>query len=277
MLDLAAQHQPHPAKVAFGRAEIAGFAERGGGESGLRSDSLRTMGQSVQFARLALAALAWFWLHAGIAGSPLRGWLVGRFGEKAYRGGFSLASLGTLWWLVHEYRSAPYVALWSVPAPLYYVPVVLVPLALMLAVGAFTVPNPSSLGGEKLLAAAEPARGMLRVTRHPFLWSVVVWSLAHLLVNADASSLLFFTGLGLTALRGTFDIDRKRRRSNPEEFARFAAVTSNLPFAAVLAGRNRLLIREVWLTLLLGFALAFVAVALHAQFFGAPALPRFYG
>jgi uncharacterized membrane protein len=115
---------------------------------------------------------------------------------------------------------------------------------------------------------------MLRVTRHPFLWSVVGWSSAHLLVNADASSLLLFSSLGLTALRGTFDIDRKRRRSNPAEFARFAAITSNLPFTAVITGRNRLVMREMWLALLIGLVLAFVAVALHAQFFGAPALPR---
>lgn len=229
----------------------------------------------MQFARLALAALTWFWLHAGVAGSPLRAWLVARFGEKAYRGGFSAASLGSLWWLVQEYRQAPFVALWLVPRPLSFVPLVLVPLALVLAAGAFTGPNPSSVGGERLLADPEPARGMLRVTRHPFLWSVVVWSSAHLLVNADASSVLLFCSLGLTALRGTFDIDRKRRRSNPAEFARFEAITSNLPFGAVVAGRNRLVMREVWLALLIGLVLAVAAVALHAQFFGAPALPRF--
>jgi uncharacterized membrane protein len=231
----------------------------------------------VQFARLALAAIAWFLLHAAVAGSPLRAWLIARFGEKAYRGGFSVASLVSLWWLVQEYRQASYVPLWRVPAPLYFIPIVLVPMALVLAAGAFTVPNPTSVGGEKLLASDEPARGMLRVTRHPFLWSVVLWSVAHLLVNADASSLLFFSSLGVTALRGTFDIDRKRRRSNPREFASFEARTSNLPFAAVLAGRNRLHLREVWLPLLIGVALTIAAVALHSQFFGASALPRLHG
>jgi uncharacterized membrane protein len=234
-------------------------------------------GKNVQFARLALAAIAWFLLHAGVAGSPLRAWLIGRFGEKAYRGGFSLASIGSLWWLVQEYRQAPYVSLWLVPSPLYFVPIVLVPMACVLLVGAFTVPNPTSVGGEKLLAADEPARGMLRVTRHPFLWSVVLWSFAHLQVNPDASSWLFFSSLGVTALRGTFDIDRKRRRSNPSDFARFEARTSNLPLAALVAGRNRLLIREVWLPLLLGLALALGAVALHPQFFGGSAIPRTNG
>lgn len=199
--------------------------------------------------------------------------MIARFGDKAYRNGFSLASLGTLWWLVHEYRQAPFSVLWQVPSVFYFVPVVTVPLALVLGVGAFVARSPTALGGEALLARPDPARGMLRVTRHPFLWAVVLWSAAHLLVNTDASSLLLFSSLGLTALWGTFDIDRKRRRSNPVEYARFEAVTSNLPFAALVTGRNRLLLREVWVTLVLGSALSLGVIALHARFFGAPALP----
>lgn len=227
----------------------------------------------MEFTRLALAALAWFLLHAAVAGSGLRAVLVGRFGDKAYRGGFSLASVASLWWLVAEYRGAPFRPLAVVPWPLDFVPVLLVPLAFVFLVGAFTVPSPTAVGGERHLADVEPARGLLRVTRHPFLWSVVLWSTAHLVVNCDAGSLLFFGSLGATAWRGSFDIDRKRRRSHPAEFARFESVTSNLPFAALLAGRNRLVLREVWLPLLLGLALALGAVALHPHFFGASAVP----
>jgi uncharacterized membrane protein len=231
----------------------------------------------VDFARLAIAALAWFLLHAAVAGSGLRALLVQRFGDKAYRGGFSLASLGALWWLIYEYGRAPYVALWVAPRPLYFLPLVVVPAAFVLLVGAFTVRSPTALGGEKLLDDASPARGLLRVTRHPFLWSVVLWSAAHLLVNPDAGSLIFFGALALTALRGARDIDRKRRRTNPVAFARFEAATSNVPFVAVLTGRNRLVLREVWLPLVLGLLLALGAVALHPHFFGRSAISRLHG
>jgi uncharacterized membrane protein len=230
------------------------------------------MHPSVDFARLALAALVWFLLHAAIAGSGLRFWLLARFGEKAYRGGFSLASIASLWWLVIEYRQAPFVPLWITPRPLAFVPVVLVPVALVFLIGAFTVPSPTSVGGEKLLAKAEP-RGFLRITRHPFLWAVALWALAHLLVNADAGSQIFFASLGVTAVRGAFDIDRKRRRTNPEEFARFEAVTSNLPFVALAAGKNRLVLPELALPLLLGLAVAAGSIYLHPRVFGASALP----
>ena len=227
----------------------------------------------MEFARLALAALAWFLLHAAVAGSGLRAALVRRFGDKAYRGGFSLASVAALWWLVAEYRGAPFQPFVAAPRPFGVAALVLVPLAFVFLAGAFTTPSPTALGGEKHLADDDPARGLLRVTRHPFLWSVVLWSTAHLLVNLDAGSLLFFASLGLTALRGSFDIDRKRRRSHPVEFARFESKTSNVPFAALLGGRNRLVWREVWLPLSLGLALALGAIALHSHFLGASAVP----
>ena len=232
----------------------------------------------MEFARLAIAASAWFLLHAAIAGSNLRAVLVRLLGDKTYRRGFSVASLLTLWWLSYEYGHAPYRALWVTPAPLYFAPLLILPWAFVLLAGAFTSPSPTALGGEKFLAGSQPARGVLRVTRHPFLWSVVLWAAAHLLVNADAGSLIFFGSLGLTALRGSFDIDRKRRHTHPVEFARFEAETSNVPLAAVLARRNQLVLRELWLPLLLGVALALAAIALHPHFFsGASAVPGLHG
>ena len=231
----------------------------------------------MEFAPLLAAGAAWFLLHAAIAGSPLRFRLIQRFGDKAYRGGFSLASLASLLWLMHEYGRARYAPLWVTPPALSFVPLAVVPVAFVLLVGAFTAPSPTAVGGEGVLAKEGGARGLQRVTRHPFLWAVALWSVAHLLVNSDVGSLIFFVSLGLTALRGTYDIDRKRRRTNPEQFARFEAQTSNVPFAALLSGRNRLVLRELWLPLLLGAALALGSMALHPRLFGASAVPSLHG
>jgi uncharacterized membrane protein len=231
----------------------------------------------LEFVPLLAAASVWFLLHAAIAGSPLRFWLIARFGEKIYRGAFSLASLASLLWLIHEYGRAPYRPLWLTPPALSFLPILVMPLAFVLLVGAFTVPSPTAVGGERVLAQGREPRGVLRITRHPFLWSVVVWSVAHLVANRDLGSLIFFSALGGTALRGTFDIDRKRRRTSSQEFARFEQLTSNVPFAALLAGRNRLVLRELWLPLLLGLALALGTVALHSRVFGASAVPALHG
>lgn len=227
----------------------------------------------VQFAPLAAAGAVWFLLHAAVAGSPLRFWLIERLGEKKYRVAFSVSSLASLLWLIHEYGRAPYVPLWLTPRPLSLLPIALMPLAFVLLAGAFTGPNPTAIGGEKLLTPERTARGVLRITRHPFLWAVVLWATAHLAAHRDPGALIFFGSLGLTALRGAFDIDRKRRRTNPEQFRRYEAQTSNVPLLAIFQGRNRLVGRELWLPVLLGIALALGAVALHPRFFGASAVP----
>lgn len=46
-----------------------------------------------------------------------------------------------------------------------------------------------------------PAGGALSAQfRHPMLWGVILWAVAHLLVNGDLSSIIMFGGLGLWAL-----------------------------------------------------------------------------
>ncbi|GLS88119.1 membrane protein [Cypionkella aquatica] len=44
--------------------------------------------------------------------------------------------------------------------------------------------------------------------RHPMLWGVVVWAVAHLLVNGDLASVVLFGGLGLWALISMLLINR---------------------------------------------------------------------
>jgi NnrU protein len=39
----------------------------------------------------------------------------------------------------------------------------------------------------------------MRVLRHPLLYGVILWAVAHLLVNRDLASLILFGGLGLWA------------------------------------------------------------------------------
>jgi uncharacterized membrane protein len=221
---------------------------------------------------LAVAALLWFGIHRGIAGSALRPWLVARLGERGYRGCFALLSLGTLTLLIHAYRRAPCEPLWTTPQALFWLPLLVVPVAFVFLIGAFTVPNPTAVGGEKALAGEQPARGMLRITRHPFLWAIMLWSAAHLIVNGNVPALFLFGSLLLTAAVGSADIDRKRARARGEQWRRFAAVTSNVPFAAILSGKNRLVLRELLLPTALGLILAGVVLHFHSSWFGLSAL-----
>jgi len=135
------------------------------------------------------------------------------------------------------------------------------PLAFVLLASGFGR-NPTIVGADKLLKSEDPARGMIRVTRHPIMWAFMLWAAAHILARGDVKSLVFFGGLLLVAALGTILMDA-RKRSNPD-FQRFEAVTSNLPFKAVLEKRNHIAWREIgWLPPLIGIAAYFGVLSFH--------------
>jgi uncharacterized membrane protein len=134
------------------------------------------------------------------------------------------------------------------------------PLALLLAVCGLSQPNPTAVQQRFLGAGVDPAPGILKLTRHPVMWSFGLWGLAHLPPNGDLASLILFGGLAMLALLGTRAIDAKRRARDPQGFARFAEVTSNLPFAALAAGRNRLAFADI------GWVRLAIAAGLYAAF-----------
>ena len=111
------------------------------------------------------------------------------------------------------------------------------------------VRNPTTVGMEGSLqgegAAEDLARGVTRITRHPFQWSVVLWAGTHLAANGDQVSVVFFTTFLVLGLLGGALIDRKKAAALGADWQPYAQVTSNVPFAAILSGRNRLVLREL--------------------------------
>jgi uncharacterized membrane protein len=189
-----------------------------------------------------ITASAYFLLiHFGVSGTRLRDTLVARLGAVRYRGAFALASLVGLVWMGYAYKHAPTVVLWGLLLGFRPTAYLLVFIAFLFVIIGIATPTPTRVGMEsKVGQGAEAARGMVRITRHPFLWGVALWALAHLIVNGDLASLILFGSLLVLAVGGTVSIDAKRRRNFGEQWDRFAEATSNVPFAAVAAGRNRL-------------------------------------
>lgn len=206
---------------------------------------------------LVLAALFFVGIHLGIAGTRLRDRVIAALGERAYRGAFSIASLVGLAWLVIAYRGTPYLPTWGLL--LWWRPVaiaLMLPATLLVVIGLMT-PNPTSVGQEGRLAQAP--QGIVRVTRHPFLTGVGLWAFVHLIGNGDWASLVFFAVWLVVALAGTVSIDAKRRRLLGAAWEPFAAQTSIVPFAAILAGRARFSLGEIapsrWIAGLVVYAL----------------------
>ena len=210
-----------------------------------------------------VAATAVFLLTHFVASTPLRAPLVKALGEWPYRAVYSVVALATLLWMITAYNAAPREILWP---GLRLLPAFVMPFAfVLLACGYWR--NPTIVGADRLLKSADPARGMIRITRHPIMWAVMLWAASHGLARGDAGSLVFFGGFLALGGIGTLTMDR-RKRSNPD-FARFAAVTSNIPFVAIAQGRNRLDLREIgWLRPAIGLALYAAFFAGHGWLLG---------
>ena len=217
-------------------------------------------------------------LHVGVAATGLRTHIVKAIGEAPYRGLFSLLSFALLAFLVfgfHDMRSNPFDplndAMWAPPPWTRWPAYALIAFGFSIGVAGLLTKNPTAAFFESALNDAEPARGVLRITRHPFLWGVAFWALGHLLMNGERFAVMLFGALGAMALYGSRSIDRKRALLNPGGWARFATASSSVPFTAIVQGRNTLKLGETWWRLLAGLAVFFVVGFAHLWLIGVPA------
>ncbi len=216
-----------------------------------------------------LASTAFVASHLGLASTPPRGRLVARLGEKGFLSLYSLLALLTLGTMIVAYSHASHhVYLWLPGPGIRHLPLLIMPLVFLLIAGGVLIPNPSAIGMTGALDRPEPASGVLRITRHPVMWGVGLWALVHILANGDLASLLFFGGFLLTALGGAWHLDRRMATTESERWRRFAAVTSFLPFAALLAGRQRWAWAEWRWPTVWGLGLFVLLFWLHPHLFG---------
>jgi uncharacterized membrane protein len=228
---------------------------------------------------LLAAAAVFLAIHLLVSGTRLRDAITATIGENIYLALFSLASLGVIVWLVIAYNAAQAASgnptLYDLGAAVRHMAIPVVATAFLLGVPGLLTSNPTSLKQESGAAKPETVRGVLRITRHPFLWGVAIWAAFHLVANGDEASTILFGTFFLLALLGTVSIDAKRRRKLGEAWQGFAARTSNIPFGAILEGRNKFNVREYfdW-RFLVAVALLLAALGVHARVFGVSPFPN---
>ena len=226
---------------------------------------------------LIAAAAVFLAIHLLIAGTRLRDTLTGAIGEGAYLGLFSLTSIGVIVWLVISYNTAQTAAdnrqLFYLGKAVHDLAIPVVLLAFLIGVPGLMMRSPTAVG-QAAAANEENVRGILRVTRHPFLWGVAIWSAYHLAANGDLASVLLFGTFFVLALFGTFSIDAKRKRKLGEQWNTFARRTSNIPFAAIVSGRTSFQPREYfdW-RFFVALLIFIVALFAHARVIGASPFP----
>jgi uncharacterized membrane protein len=187
-----------------------------------------------------LAVLAVFLIAHVIPAMPAtRRRLQSRLGEGGFIAAYSVLSLLLFAWLIREALLAPYVPLWFAGDWGFWAALIGMPLALLLLGAGALAPNPLSIAF--VTRAWDPeAPGAVAITRHPILWGLGLWGLAHLPANGHLVGLVLFGSLGVFALIGMAVVEGRRRLALGEErWQALAAGTSFLPFAAILAGRAR--------------------------------------
>lgn len=177
----------------------------------------------------AFAFAAFFLTHSIPIRPPLRPWAVARLGHAGFGIAYSALSLGVLAWLIAAAGRAPYVPLWDwAPWQNHVVLAVMLPVCVILSL-AIARPNPFSFGGAHN-DRFDPARpGIVRLTRHPLLLALGIWSAAHILPNGDlAHVILFGTFAGFAMLGGRL-VDRRRQREMGQRWHDLRAALSECP------------------------------------------------
>lgn len=131
---------------------------------------------------LILGILLFTGVHLFPEAVNLRAGVIARFGEMGYKAGFALLSLVGFALIIVGKGQAEFVPLWQPP------------------VWSRHVAYPLMLCAFVLLPAANMPTNIKRFTRHPMLWGVTLWALAHLTANGDLASVILFGGFGGYAL-----------------------------------------------------------------------------
>jgi uncharacterized membrane protein len=218
---------------------------------------------------LILATIAFVGGHFLLSSPAVRSRFVTRLGERGFAGVYSVLAMAAFVWMLLAFGAAPRVPLWISPGWARVLPFIVMPLSAILFVCGLTQRNPTLVMQSVAPAGSDPAPGILKVTRHPMMWSFGLWALAHIPINDHAAAFILFGSLAILALGGTLAIDGKRRARDPDGFHRLAAVTSNLPFVALITGRTRVKLSEIgWWRPALGIALYVALIFAHPSIVG---------
>jgi uncharacterized membrane protein len=183
-------------------------------------------------AGLLLSSIAFVGTHF-LLSHPLRGPLVRAMGEGPFRGVYSMVALVTFGLMVFFYHAIgrETYLMWNAGDAGWIIGTILMWLAAILFVGSF-------LGNPALVGAPGPRggpSGVLRITRHPMMWSFAIWAAVHMMIIAQFKTVVFDSAIIILALVGAYMQDRKKAGQMGEDWHDWTAQTAFVPFTRGLA------------------------------------------
>jgi len=162
---------------------------------------------------------------------PLRAPLVRTLGEKGFLAVYSLVNIALLAWIAAAFRGVgPGGAeLWNGKAQLPWVAAsVLTVIAVVLLIGSLRGNPALPDTGMEAVRKAE-ARGVFAVTRHPMMWGIAIWALAHIMIAPNVRTTITAGSMAVLALLGAHLQDRKKQSLLGEAWLAWEARTSFWP------------------------------------------------
>lgn len=219
---------------------------------------------------VGLLALLFAATHIGLATRRVRGALVARLGEGGFFALFSGVA-AALWaamvayYAAHRFAGALGLGLGASAAAHWVLMGVVVAGVMLMAAGLLVYPSlPTALFDQPIRAP----RGIERVTRHPFFAGVALLGGAHVLLATHLVGTVLAAGLTALAVAGARHQDAKILARRGSAYADYVAATSAVPFAAMIAGRQHLVWRELpYAALAAGLVAALGLRAVHAGIF----------
>jgi uncharacterized membrane protein len=190
---------------------------------------------------LALGCAFFTLIHLVIVNLKIRDQIIDSIGKVAYLILFALLSLIGLVWMIFGYSIAMTdennVTLYHSHIFFHFLALLPMFLAFNLFIMGYLTPMPKTIEALKS-TSIKPIVGILRISRHPILAGIAIWSLIHLLLAGNFAGIVFFGTLLATTLIGANSIDQKRLKKYGETYRLILNRTSFMPFYAIIEGRN---------------------------------------
>jgi len=193
---------------------------------------------------LVVSASLFVFSHIALSSLPAKAFLARRFGEGGSKLFYALVSLLTLGLAIFAYAGL------GARGPVLFAPLgrtsapVWILMVLSFLFLAYSMATPSPVGADMGAPSSSTAKGMLRVTSHPQNMGMLCFGLAHVLVTGTLGALFLYGSFVVLPSLGAWHETAKTRRKEGAEIQAFLKETGVIPFAAIIAGRNRLVLSE---------------------------------
>ena len=149
---------------------------------------------------LIIGLVLFIGVHLFPSARSLRLGIIKKLGDNGYQGVFALTSAVGLGLIIYGMILSEPHNVWTPPP---WGRAIIAPLMLLAMI---------------LLAAPNMQTNIKRVTRHPMLWGVFVWAVAHSLVNTEQHTLVLFISFGVFSLISMALITLRDGGSEPEKY-----------------------------------------------------------